>query len=173
MKKKSIEELGRIDVEAFRSMPKNPLVVVLDNIRSMHNIGAIFRTADAFLVEKLFLCGITACPPNKEIHKSALGAEESVDWEYFENTVDAVKCLKSQGYNIVALEQVHNSIDLEKFIPQNNIALVVGNEVNGISDDIMDIIDIAVEIKQQGTKHSLNVSVSAGIAMWHCSMQKK
>jgi tRNA G18 (ribose-2'-O)-methylase SpoU len=171
MKKKLIEELGRVDVETFKQMQKKPFVVVLDNIRSMHNIGAIFRTADAFLVEKLILCGITACPPNKEIHKSALGAEESVDWEYIENTVDAVKTLKSQGYEIVALEQVHNSIDLEKFVPHNNIALVVGNEVYGVSDDVMDIVDKAVEIKQHGTKHSLNVSVSAGIAMWRFSMQ--
>ncbi|GHV43647.1 RNA methyltransferase [Bacteroidia bacterium] len=167
MKKKSIEELNRMDVEDYKVAPKKRFVVVLDNIRSMHNIGAIFRTADAFLVEKLYLCGITACPPNREIHKSALGATESVDWEYYENTIDAVMRLKSNAYKIIALEQTHHSIALEHFVRDDvPTALVVGNEVNGVSDEVMEVIDGAVEITQYGTKHSLNVSVSAGIAIW-------
>ncbi|MDR2511305.1 MAG: RNA methyltransferase [Bacteroidales bacterium] len=167
MKKKSIEELNRMDVKNYKVFPKKRFVVLLDNIRSMHNIGAIFRTADAFLIEKLYLCGITACPPNREIHKSALGATESVDWEYYENGLDAVMHLKSNGYKIVALEQTHHSIALESFVYNDvPIALIVGNEINGVSDEVMKVIDEAVEITQYGTKHSLNVSVSTGIAMW-------
>ncbi len=165
--KKDTTELQRLTVEEFKSAEKIPLVVVLDNIRSQHNIGAVFRTADAFRVEKIFLCGITATPPNREIHKSALGATESVDWEYTEKTVDAIQILKSQNYSIFALEQTQNSISLFDLseLP-TPVALVLGNEVEGVSEEVIPLIDGALEIPQFGTKHSLNVSVSAGIAMW-------
>ena len=175
--KKELSELNRLNVEEFKAKTKIPLVVVLDNIRSQHNVGAIFRTSDAFLVEKIYLCGITATPPNREIHKAALGATESVDWSYFEKTIDAVNHLKNQGFSIFALEQAQHSISLFEFgtdyastgsasAPSKPIALILGNEVDGISDEVMPLIDGALEIPQFGTKHSLNVSVSAGIAIW-------
>ena len=165
--KKNLSELNRLNIEDFKATEKIPLVVVLDNIRSQHNVGAIFRTSDAFLVEKIYLCGITATPPNREIHKAALGATESVDWEYFEKTVDVVNLLKTQGFSVFALEQTQNSISFLK-LPKlpTPIALILGNEVDGISDDVMPLVDGALEIPQFGTKHSLNVSVSAGIAIW-------
>ena len=170
--KKNLSELDRLSVEEFKTSQKIPLVIVLDNIRSQHNVGAVFRTADAFLVEKIYLCGITATPPNREIHKAALGATESVDWEYFENTVDAVNVLKNQGFSVFGLEQTQNSISLFEckgeacLAPTKPIAIVLGNEVDGISNDVMPLINGALEIPQFGTKHSLNVSVSAGIAIW-------
>jgi len=166
--KKSFSDLNRLNVEEFKAKEKIPLVVVLDNVRSQHNVGAVFRTSDAFLVEKIYLCGITATPPNREIHKAALGATESVEWQYFEKTVDAVNHLKNQGFSVVALEQTEHSISLldnEKKI-KKPIALILGNEVDGVSDDVLPLIDGAFEIPQFGTKHSLNVSVSAGIAIW-------
>jgi len=165
--KKNLSELNRLNIEDFKATEKIPLVVVLDNIRSQHNVGAVFRTSDAFLVEKIYLCGITATPPNREIHKAALGATESVDWEYFEKTVDVVNLLKTQGFSVFALEQTQNSISFLK-LPKlpTPIALILGNEVDGISDDVMPLVDGALEIPQFGTKHSLNVSVSAGIAIW-------
>ncbi|MCL2413714.1 MAG: RNA methyltransferase [Bacteroidales bacterium] len=191
--KKELSELNRLNIEEFKAKEKIPLVVVLDNIRSQHNVGAVFRTSDAFLVEKIYLCGITATPPNREIHKAALGATESVDWEYFEKTVDAINHLKNQGFSIFALEQAQNSVSFLDFgrhceggtteaihnhaglfrlaarndvTPAMPIALILGNEVDGISDNVMPLIDGALEIPQFGTKHSLNVSVSAGIAIW-------
>ncbi|MDR0437118.1 MAG: RNA methyltransferase [Bacteroidales bacterium] len=170
--KKEISELNRLNVEEFKSIEKIPLVVVLDNIRSQHNVGAVFRTCDAFLVEKIYLCGITATPPNREIHKAALGATESVDWEYFEKTTDVINSLKHHGFSIFALEQTQNSISFFEFgtdyksAPATPTALILGNEVDGISDDVMALVDGALEIPQFGTKHSLNVSVSAGIAIW-------
>ena len=170
--KKNLSELGRLNVNEYKAISKIPLVVVLDNIRSQHNVGAVFRTADAFLVEKIYLCGITATPPNREIHKAALGATESVDWEYFETTVDAVNTLKNQGFSVFALEQTKNSILLSECMGEaclartKPLAIVLGNEVDGISDSVMPLLDGALEIPQYGTKHSLNVSVSAGIAIW-------
>ena len=170
--KKSFSDLNRLNVEEFKAKEKIPLVVVLDNVRSQHNVGAVFRTSDAFLVEKIYLCGITATPPNREIHKSALGATESVEWQYFEKTVDAVNHLKNQGFSVFALEQTEGSVSLldycrgEACLAPTPIALILGNEVDGVSDDILPLIDGAFEIPQFGTKHSLNVSVSAGIAIW-------
>ncbi|MDR1951302.1 MAG: RNA methyltransferase [Bacteroidales bacterium] len=222
--KKNLSELNRLNVEEFKATDKISLVVVLDNVRSQHNVGAVFRTSDAFLVEKIYLCGITATPPNRDIHKAALGATESVEWQYFSKTVDAVNDLKRQGFSIFALEQTQHSISFLEFgdVPvrrrfhlrrsisgrlhlpmqaqpaKNNrtaenpppneesvseqvsrfvrndgtlrlskpIALILGNEVDGISDDVLPLIDGAFEIPQFGTKHSLNVSVSAGIAIW-------
>jgi tRNA G18 (ribose-2'-O)-methylase SpoU len=166
--KKKLDELNRLNVEEFKGVEKIPLVIVLDNVRSQHNVGAVFRTGDAFLVKKIYLCGITATPPNREIHKAALGATESVEWEYVEKTVDAVGLLKSSGFSVWALEQAENSTSLfELSTPlPSPVALVLGNEVDGVSDEVMPLIDGVLEIPQFGTKHSLNVSVSAGIAVW-------
>lgn len=168
MKKLTMEELNRLSVEEFRARPKLPVVVVLDNIRSCHNIGSVFRTCDAMLIRKIFLCGITATPPNKEIHKAALDAEKSVDWEYTEQTIDAVSLLKEQGYQVFAIEQVNNSIMLPEFnpAPGAKLAFVFGNEVYGVSQSVINLCHGALEIPQFGTKHSFNVSVSAGIVLW-------
>ena len=168
MRKLKINELNRISEEAYKTVPKMPLVVVLDNIRSCNNTGSIFRTCDALLIGKIYLCGITATPPNKEIHKTALDAEKTVDWEYFENTEDVVNLLKNEGYLVYAVEQVENSISLPDFNPEMDarIAFVFGNEVKGVQQNIVNICDAAVEIPQYGTKHSFNVSVSAGIVLW-------
>lgn len=162
------EELGRKSIDEFKTSEKLPIVVVLDNIRSLNNVGSVFRTSDAFLVEKIFLCGITGTPPHPEIHRSALGAEKSVEWEYFESTVKAVEGLKQLGYAIITFEQVEQSVLLNQFYPKKGqkYALVFGNEVKGVGQDVVDISDICVEIPQFGTKHSLNVSVSAGIVLW-------
>ncbi len=168
MRKLRINELNRLSEQEFKKVPKTPLVVVLDNIRSCNNIGSVFRTSDALLVEKIYLCGITATPPNKEIHKTALDAEKSVDWAYFEKTEDAVKQLKQDGYNVYAVEQVENSTPLPDFQPTENekTALVFGNEVKGVQQKVVNLCDGAIEIPQYGTKHSFNVSVSAGIVLW-------
>ena len=161
------EELNRVSVEEFKELEKVTLTVVLDNIRSFHNVGSVFRTADAFLIEKIVLCGITATPPHREIHKTALGATESVDWKYFENTVDAVKELKEDGYNVYSIEQTENSLKLGEFIPSNKkIAIVFGNEVFGVDQEVINLSNGVIEIPQEGTKHSLNISVSAGIVLW-------
>lgn len=166
--KLKLEELNRIDVETFKKVEKIPLVIILDNIRSMHNVGAAFRTADAFLIEKIILCGITPQPPHREIHKAALGATESVDWAHEQNTNTAIADLKSKGYEIIGIEQTTNSIMITDFtIDQSKkYALVLGNEVEGISDEVLPDIDVFLEIPQLGTKHSLNVSVCGGIVMW-------
>lgn len=167
-KKLKLEELGRIDVETFKKTEKIPLVVVLDNVRSMHNVGAAFRTADAFLVEKIILCGITPKPPHREIHKAALGATESVDWQFYESVKEAVIDLKTLGYEVLGIEQTTNSVMITDFNIDRTkkYALVLGNEVDGISDEILTDLDVCLEIPQLGTKHSLNVSVCGGIVMW-------
>lgn len=169
MKKKTISDLNRDSVEAYRTKSKLPLVVVLDNVRSLNNIGSIFRTADAFLVERLVLCGITAVPPSVEIHKTALGAEFSVKWDYCESALEAVVALRDAGYTVCALEQVEGSVALQEFSvdPAGRYAIVLGHEVDGVQQPVVDAADYAVEIPQFGTKHSLNVAVSAGVAMWH------
>lgn len=169
MEKKSIWDLNRDDVATYRAKDKLPMVIVLDNIRSLNNIGSIFRTADAFLVEEVMLCGITACPPSPEIHKTALGAEDSVKWSYHASTLDAVAELHRRGYTLCCLEQVKGSVKLESYHPgrTQGYAIVVGHEVNGVAQEVVDAADVALEIPQHGTKHSLNVSVSAAIAMWH------
>lgn len=169
MKKLKLSELNRLTIETFHAAEKNPVVVVLDNIRSMHNIGSVFRSCDAFRIESLFLCGITATPPHREIQKTALDATESVDWKYCENTVDAVKHLKSRGYMIYAVEQTDKSLLLHTIEVTKNkkTALIFGNEINGINDDVLPYCDYGLEIPQYGTKHSLNISVSVGILLWH------
>lgn len=168
MRKLRNEELDRLTVEEIKNIEKNPIVIVLDNIRSMHNVGSAFRTADAFLCEKIMLCGITATPPHREIHKSALGATETVDWEYYENSLNAINELKAKGYKIVSIEQADESISLDKFqfTANEKLALIFGNEIKGVSESLIDISDIVIEIPQYGTKHSINISVSIGIVIW-------
>jgi tRNA G18 (ribose-2'-O)-methylase SpoU len=168
MRKLSVEELGRIDPDAYKEVEKIPVVVVVDRIRSLLNVGSIFRTSDAFRVEKVFLCGITACPPHREINKTALGATESVDWEYHESTEDLLRSLKESGYTLVAVEQTEGSMPPSQIAGwgEGPFAVVLGHEVNGVSDEAVDICDHALEIPQMGTKHSLNVSVAAGIILW-------
>jgi tRNA G18 (ribose-2'-O)-methylase SpoU len=166
--KRSTTQLERLTVDQFRNAEKLPLIVVLDNIRSLHNIGSIFRTADAFGVEEIVLCGITACPPHREIQKTALGATESVKWRYFNTTLSAIQALKLDDVLVVGVEQVHGSDLVSDWKPnfQKRIAIVVGNEVGGIDDGVLQHCDAFIEIPQVGTKHSLNVSVSAGIVIW-------
>ena len=173
MRKLKNNELGRISVSEFKKKPKTPLVVVLDNIRSLNNVGAVFRTSDAFLVKKIYLCGITASPPNKEIHKTALGATESVEWEYTKNTLELIYKLKKEGVQVVSIEQAENSTPLHRFEPNPNCtyALVLGNEVKGVRQEVVSASDHCVEIPQLGTKHSLNISVSCGIVLWQLSRQ--
>ncbi len=163
-----MDELGRKTPELFRAADKIPVVLVLDNIRSMVNTGSVFRTADAFLLEGIVLCGLTGTPPHREIHKTALGATESVAWKYFEKTADAIRQLKKAHYTVIALEQATNSLDLKNFQPRKEIkyALVFGNEVKGVDDEVLALCDLCLEIPQFGTKHSLNVSVAAGIVTW-------
>lgn len=168
MRKLKNSELDRLSVEEYKEVAKTPITVVLDNIRSCNNIGSVFRTSDALLIEKVMLCGITATPPNKDIHKTALDAEKSVPWEYFEETEEAVLKLKESGYRVFAVEQVENSISLPDFTPSRDekLALVFGNEVKGVQQSVIDSCDGAIEIPQYGTKHSFNISVSAGIVLW-------
>jgi len=167
MRKLKNSELERISVENFKSLKKTPIVVVLDNVRSALNVGSCFRTSDAFRIEKIYLCGITAVPPNKEIRKSALGATDSVDWEYQESTKDVVLDLKKKGYLTIAIEQANESIMLNDFSETNSpIAVVFGNEVNGVDQSVIDVCDNCIEIPQIGTKHSLNISVSVGVVLW-------
>lgn len=168
MRKLANEELKRIDIETFKKTTKTPLVVVLDNVRSCNNIGSVFRTGDAMRIESVYLCGFTATPPNKEIDKTALDAEKAVDWKYFENTTDAVNHLKNEGYKVFAVEQVENSIMLNEAQPKEGEkwALIFGNEVKGVDQEVVDLCDGAIEIPQFGTKHSFNISVSCGIVLW-------
>lgn len=168
MKKLVLDELNRINVDEFKSAQKTPIIIVLDDIRSLHNIGSVFRTSDAFLIEKIYLCGITATPPNKEIHKTALGATESVDWVYTTEVMDVVNDLKAAGVKVFSVEQVEHSVMLNNFEIQSETkyALVFGNEVKGVQQNVVDASDGVIEIPQLGTKHSLNVSVSAGIVIW-------
>jgi 23S rRNA (guanosine2251-2'-O)-methyltransferase len=167
-KKLKLEELGRIDVETFKQTTKTPLVVVLDNVRSMHNVGAIFRTADAFLIEKIVLCGITPQPPHREIQKAALGATESVDWVYEKDIAEALQNLKKENFKVLGIEQTNDSLNITNYPinKEEKYALVLGNEVDGLSEEALSYYDTFLEIPQLGTKHSLNVSVCGGIVMW-------
>lgn len=168
MRKLKLEELGRVSAEEFKSTEKNPVVVVLDNIRSMNNVGSAFRTCDAFAAEQLFLCGVTAQPPHREINKTAIGAQDTVDWKYVDKTEDAVQELKNQGYKIYGVEQTDKSVLLNQMTyPENEkVAFVFGNEVFGLSDEVLPLLDACIEIPQFGTKHSLNISVTVGILLW-------
>ena len=167
-RKLNTEEIIRLTPEEFKETPKIPLIVILDNVRSLHNVGSVFRTSDAYCVEKVILCGITATPPNAEIHKSALGAEFSVDWEYYKETAEAVNELKQAGYTVLAIEQAHDSINMDTFKAEkgNKYAVILGNEVKGVQQSVIDLSDDCLELPQFGTKHSLNVSVTAGIVIW-------
>lgn len=168
MRKLKNKELNRLDVDSFIQAPKSPLILVLDNVRSTHNVGSIFRTADAFRVQEILLCGITATPPHKDIRKTALGATESVRWQYCENTIDAIQNLQSEGVVVLAVEQAEGSTCLSDFTPLSDTtyALVFGHEVKGVSQEIVSAADAVLEIPQEGTKHSLNVSVSVGLVVW-------
>jgi tRNA G18 (ribose-2'-O)-methylase SpoU len=181
MKKLTTAEMGRLSVEDYHKADKLPLVVVLDNVRSQHNVGAVFRTADAMRIESVWLCGICCCPPNQEIHKTALGAEETVEWRYFKDTMEAIRELKAQGYTIYAVEQAHDSVTLEEAAEKvqrdkgqgTKIAVVLGHEVFGVQQEVIDQCHQCIEIPQYGTKHSLNVSVAAGIVIYRlaCSLR--
>ena len=164
-------EMGRMTVDRYREADKLPLVVVLDNVRSQHNIGAVFRTADAMRIERVVLCGICCCPPNQELHKTALGAEESVEWQYYPETTDAVQALQAQGYTCYAVEQAHNSLTLEQAAETigPKIAVILGHEVFGVQQEVIDLCTQCIEIPQYGTKHSMNVSVTAGIVLYRLS----
>ena len=168
-RKKNIIELTRITIDDYRRSDKLPVKVVVDSVRSMNNIGSIFRTSDAFMVDEIILCGITATPPHPEIHKTALGAEESVAWRYEKSAEEAVRKLQEAGVKVCCLEQTHNSVPLQEFVPSKDevYAIVVGNEVEGVNQSVVDAADTVIEIPQFGTKHSLNVAVSAGLAIWH------
>ena len=170
MQKLSMDELNRKTLLEFKQSDKLPLTVILDNVRSLHNIGSIFRTCDAFLIEAIHLCGISATPPHKEIHKTALGAEESVDWKYFETTIQSIEYMQNNGYSVWGVEQTKNSISLSDFYVEHNkrYALLFGNEVHGIEQEVLNRCEGCIEIPQFGTKHSFNVSVSAGIVLWEC-----
>jgi len=162
------EELNRISVDEFKSTEKTPIVIVLDNIRSLNNIGSVFRTADAFLIEAVYLCGITAKPPHREIQKTALGATETVEWKHFTSTLDAINYLKQKNYKIAAIEQTENSTMLDDFgfSSKEKLAVIFGNEVKGVEQEVINVSDVIIEIPQYGTKHSLNISVSAGVVIW-------
>lgn len=168
MRKTKNEELDRLTIDEFKQTEKAPLVLVLDNLRSMHNVGAAFRTADAFAIEKIYLCGITAQPPHREIHKTALGATDSVNWAHEADTVSLCQRLQQEGYEVLAVEQADQSISLESFHPADGkkYALIFGNEVFGVSDEVVAVVDQCLEIPQFGTKHSINVSVSIGVVLW-------
>lgn len=168
MKKLKITEMNRLSPEEFKQQNKTPLVVVLDHVRSLHNVGSVFRTADAFLVEAVYLCGITSTPPHAEIHKTALGAENTVEWKYFEDTHEAINQLKNDGFRVLAIEQAEGSTSLPnlKLQPNQKYAVVLGNEVKGVQQSVVDACDGCIEIPQFGTKHSLNVSVTGGIIIW-------
>jgi len=175
MRKLKITELNRLSKEQFCEVEKIPLVVVLDEVRSLNNVGSVFRTSDAFLVESIYLCGITATPPHPEIHKTALGAEDTVNWYYFEKTTDAIEMLKSKGYVVYSIEQVESStmLDVLKIDKNGKYAIVFGNEVKGVQQEVVNMCDGTIEIPQFGTKHSLNVSVTAGIVIWDMFKQLK
>lgn len=180
MRKRTTQEMGRLSVADYRAADKLPLVVVLDNVRSQHNVGAVFRTADAMRIERVDLCGICCCPPNQELHKTALGAEETVEWRYYKDTMEAVRALQADGYTVYAVEQAYDSSTLEEVAEQISnhkssiincpkIAVILGHEVFGVQQEVIDICDGCIEIPQYGTKHSMNVSVTAGIVMYRIS----
>lgn len=173
MRKLLNAELGRPTIEEYAEVEKLPVVVVLDNVRSAQNVGSFFRTADAFGIERIELCGISSTPPNRELHKTALGSELSVAWNYTPTTLECVARLREEGYRIVAVEQIEGAVMLDKFVVERDVkyALIFGNEVDGVADEVVDIVDAAIEIPQVGTKHSLNVSVSAGVVMWELFRQ--
>ncbi|MFO7922492.1 MAG: RNA methyltransferase [Bacteroidales bacterium] len=162
------DELGRKTVETFKSADKIPVIIVLDNVRSLNNIGSVFRTADAFLVKAIYLCGLTAKPPHKDIHKTALGATGTVEWKHFGSTMEAINELKKRNYHIISFEQIHDGINLKDFYPEKSTfyALIFGNEIKGVAQEIIDVSDECIEIPQFGTKHSFNIAVSAGIVLW-------
>lgn len=168
MRKLKNSELNRLTVEEFKQSKKTPLIVVLDNIRSLNNIGSVFRTSDAFLIEKIYLCGITATPPHKDIHKTALGSTDTVDWEYVEDTLSLIEKLKADNVKVLSVEQAENATMLNQFTPKpkTKYAVVFGNEVKGVAQDVVDVSDTVIEIPQYGTKHSLNISVSCGVVLW-------
>lgn len=166
-----MDELHRLTKDQYGNVEKLPVVIVLDNVRSLSNVGSVFRSADAFRIGELFLCGITACPPHREIHKTALGADETVPWRYFSSTVEACAELKRMGYKIYAVEQVEGSVMLQDFVAEPKSAFIMGNEVDGVGDEVLPLCDGAIEIPQEGTKHSLNVSVCSGIFMWELFRQ--
>lgn len=174
MKKLRTIEMQRLTVEEFREAEKLPLVVVLDDVRSMHNVGSVFRTGDAFRIEAVYLCGITSTPPSAEIHKTALGAEDSVSWRYFKSALEALEALKADGYEVYSIEQAHGSTKLHEFTPvqKKKYAVILGNEVKGVHQEVVDASDGCLEIPQFGTKHSMNVSVTAGIVIWHFAQTK-
>lgn len=173
-RKKTMDELNRLGTDEVHHADKHSIIVILDDIRSMHNVGSAFRTSDAFMTESIYLCGYTPQPPHRDIHKTALGATESVQWKYFDTTVDAVQAAKIAGYKIVAIEQVHNSTMLNdyKYDKKEKIALVFGNEVGGVNEEVMKLADECIEIPQWGSKHSLNISVSLGVVLWQLVGQK-
>jgi 23S rRNA (guanosine2251-2'-O)-methyltransferase len=175
MRKLANKELNRISVDEFKTSSKTPVIIVLDNVRSLNNVGSVFRTADAFLIEAVYLCGITGQPPNKEIQKTALGATESVNWKYFGNTIAAIEELKKEGYLVYSIEQAESAIMLNNFIPsrKQKIAIVFGNEVKGVQQEVIDASTDVIEIPQVGTKHSLNIAVSVGIVMWDLYLKIK
>jgi tRNA G18 (ribose-2'-O)-methylase SpoU len=175
MKKLKNDELGRLTVSGYKSAHKIPVVLVLDNVRSLNNVGSVFRTSDAFRVAGIYLCGITGTPPHREIRKTALGATESVDWQYRDNTGDVLKELKGQGFKLLAVEQVDPSISLEDFLPdrETKYVFVFGNEIQGVSADLLSLVDGCIEIPQFGTKHSFNISISVGIILWHYFMKTR
>ena len=168
MRKLKNEELDRLEVSEFKAASKSPIIIILDNIRSLNNIGSVFRTSDAFLIEKIYLCGITAQPPHNDIRKTALGSTETVDWEYTNNTIEIVEKLKTEGVKVCSIEQAENATMLNNFKPQLNTkyAFVFGNEVKGVAQDVVNASDVVIEIPQFGTKHSLNISVSCGVVIW-------
>ncbi|WP_299338410.1 RNA methyltransferase [uncultured Psychroserpens sp.] len=168
MRKLKNSELDRLNVDEFKQAEKTPVIIILDNIRSLNNIGSVFRTSDAFLIKKIYLCGITATPPHNDIRKTALGSTETVDWHYSEHTMDVVKHLQSENIKVISIEQAENAIMLNNFQPEPNqtYALVFGNEVKGVAQDVVDASDLVIEIPQYGTKHSLNISVSCGVVVW-------
>lgn len=173
MRKLKVTEMNRLSVNEYKRANKIPLIVVLDNVRSLHNVGAVFRTADAFRITEIYLCGITATPPQNEIHKTALGAEECVDWKYFNNTTEAVKQLISKGVKTFSVEQAEGSTTLQniKINKQQTYAIILGNEVKGVQQEVVNLCEACIEIPQYGTKHSINVSVAAGIVMWEIAKQ--
>lgn len=168
-------ELNRISVSEFKEANKTPLIIILDNIRSLNNIGSVFRTADSFLIQKIYLCGITATPPHRDINKTALGSTDSVTWEYVESTLDLVNKLKEENVTILSIEQAEQSISLDNFLPTENetYAVIFGNEVKGVSQEVVSVSDVVIEIPQFGTKHSLNISVSAGLVVWDLFVKMK